>query len=41
MGSSLDMGSCAIGGFNDEALAQLIGYQNPSQITLLALALGK
>ncbi len=39
--ASLDLGSCAIGGFNDEALAQLIGYQNPSQITLLALALGK
>ncbi|CAM4285222.1 SagB/ThcOx family dehydrogenase [Cytophagaceae bacterium 50C-KIRBA] len=40
-GASLDMSNCAIGGFNDEALAQLITYQNPSQITLLALALGK
>lgn len=38
---SLDMKTCAIGGFNDEALAQLISYQNPSQITLLALTLGK
>lgn len=38
---SLAMRTCAIGGFNDEALAQLISYQNPSQITLLALSLGK
>lgn len=39
--ASLEVGCCAIGGFNDEALAQLIDYQNPSQITLLALAIGK
>lgn len=40
-GTALDLGICAIGGFNDEALARLITYENPSQITLLVLSLGK
>ncbi|CAM3337380.1 SagB/ThcOx family dehydrogenase [Aquirufa ecclesiirivi] len=39
--AGLELSTCAIGGFNDEALARLINFQNPSQITLLALALGK
>lgn len=39
--ASLELASCAIGGFDDESMARLIGYKHPSQVTLLALSLGK